>query len=180
MTKPQAHIFDIDGTLASATWREAFIKRPGVRPQWDVYFEHLIHDAPIPGIVDRLWAAQAHGERIVLLTSRRDVFREQTEFWCLTHRIAPDEILMRRDGDGRRDFDVKRDLYRDRVAPRYAVSAVFEDSPECIAMWRAEGLHVEVTVDPVLEPTSATIGRAVAALWDHTDPWTPGVGPTRA
>lgn len=147
---PPAVVVDLDGTLTSAAWREHHLAGPG-RKDWPAFFAGMSRDAPVQPLVDLVnWTA--NHAAVVLLTGRPDDHEPAIRRWLADHEVAYDLLLMRRGGDRRPDTDVKRERYRQQIAPRYDVRLAVDDRPHVIEMWREEGLYVLTAVDPRLEP----------------------------
>lgn len=147
--RPPAVIVDLDGTLASAAWREHHLQ--GGRKDWAGFFAGMDRDAPVGGLVDLVHWVTSHAV-VVLLTGRPDDHETVVRRWLADHGVAYDHLLMRRGGDRRPDTVVKRERYLEEVAPRYDVRVVIDDRPGVVEMWRREGLYVLTAVDPVLDP----------------------------
>lgn len=146
---PPAAIVDLDGTLASATWRE---HHPDRRPRdRGGFFAGMRRDAPVPGLVD-LTTWIAHHAAVVLPTGRPDDHDPLVRRWLADHRVPYDLLLMRASGDRRPDPAMKRERYHRVIEPRYDIRVVIDDRPGVIAMWREEGLYVLTAVDPGLDP----------------------------
>lgn len=73
---------------------------------------------------------------IVIVTGRQEKSREATEAWLKKHEIPHSHVYMREKGDDRRDDEVKRDIYLNKIKPIYCVQAVFDDRPIVNRMWR--------------------------------------------
>lgn len=146
---PPAAIIDLDGTLASATWREHHLR--GGRKDWAGFFAGMKRDAPVPGLVD-LTAWIAHHAAVILLTGRPADHATVVRRWLADHAVPYDLLLMRPSGDRRPDTVMKRERYHHDVAPSYDVRIVIDDRPSVIEMWRQEGLYVLTAVDPSLDP----------------------------
>lgn len=129
---PDAVICDIDGTLAIT----------GDRSPYDVARSMFV-DEPNKPVVDILLAMLRAQKNIVFITGRSEKYRAETcEFIERCLRVASDvegvyELHMRRYGDDRPDFIVKRDAYVEHVQRRYHVDFVLDDSPRCCAIYRA-------------------------------------------
>jgi phosphoglycolate phosphatase-like HAD superfamily hydrolase len=132
-------LFDIDGVLADCTHRLHFIQNG--KKDWDAFFDACVDDAPIEANIRFLWAMQEYF-RVIFITGRPERIRKATMDWFNKHGIlfrANDFIIMRRDGDYRPDFEVKRELFRKWI-DQTSVIAVIEDRDQVVEMWRAEGL----------------------------------------
>lgn len=159
--RPPAVIVDLDGTLTSAEWRAHHIS--GRQRDWPRFFAGMGRDAPVPALVDLVtWVA--HHATVVLLTGRPDDHEVAIRRWLADHDVPYELLLMRASGDRRPDTVVKRQRYREEVAPRYDVRLVVDDRPQVIEMWREEGLYVLTAVDPGLEPLPEPTEDGAAAL----------------
>ncbi|GAA1563311.1 NIF family HAD-type phosphatase [Actinomadura kijaniata] len=128
-------LVDIDGTVALRG------TGPGARTPYD--WARVGEDAPNPPVIAVVRALAAAGHRVIYLSGRSDACRDATRAWIAEHVGVPGEaLLMRADGDRRRDTVVKRELYERRIAPVGPVTAVLEDRASVVAMWRRLGLTV--------------------------------------
>ena len=123
---PEAFAFDIDGTLAH---------HEGVRDVYDTSKYHLdAVDTTLRSVLDALrdsyWS-------IVILSGRDSAHREATEDWLHANGIEYDFLMMRPEGDRRRDDVVKSELL-DQCP--YRIKAVFDDRDRVVSMWRARGV----------------------------------------
>ncbi|GGI07081.1 hypothetical protein GCM10011354_22310 [Egicoccus halophilus] len=148
--RPPAVVVDLDGTLTSAAWREHHLAGPG-RKDWPAFFAGMSRDAPVRALVDLVGWVANHAA-VVLLTGRPDEHEAVIRRWLADHDVPYDRLLMRRRGDRRPDTVVKRECYRDRIAPVYDVRLAVDDRPGVIAMWREEGIYVLTALDPRLDP----------------------------
>ena len=78
--------------------------------------------------------------QVIFVTGRPESAREATKTWLNEH-FGEDYILfMRREGDFSKGNICKKEIYENYVRGRYNVLCVFEDSNNCVKMWRDEGL----------------------------------------
>lgn len=137
--KPRAVICDIDGVLA--------LNLEG-RSYHDESRMSMDKIDPFMGcILDSLanYGYELDGEKypsIILVSGRSESAREVTEDWLDRNAIEYDMLLMRQEGDIRRDDIVKEEIYLNQVEPYYAVLGAFDDSIRCCRMWRKCGLRV--------------------------------------
>lgn len=127
ITLPEAVIFDIDGTLA--------IK--GARSPYD--WEKVKLDDLNLDVSAVLEAMHDYGYKIVLLSGRDSVCRKETLEWLEDNTIPFADLYMRPEGDTRKDFIVKKELF-DQVAEKYWVQFVVDDRKQVVDMWRSIGL----------------------------------------
>lgn len=126
-TRPRAVLVDIDGTLAHR----------GDRSPYD--WSRVGEDEPNPAVIELVQTIAAAGRhRIILMSGRDEVCRQQTEVW-LDAQVVPYEALhMRPHKDNRKDSIVKAELYRHHIEGRYDVAWVVDDRDQVVRMWREE------------------------------------------
>lgn len=143
------YIFDIDGTLADCSHRLHFILPPKedlagdidldkIAPDWESFYKDCVNDKPIMPVVELLWALKNNGDKIIYVTGRPIKYMEETRNWLI--KIIGDKhivMFMRKDGDHRQDYIVKKELYKNCIKPYHIIDGVFEDRKQCVDMWRS-------------------------------------------
>lgn len=151
--KEQAFIFDIDGTIADCSHRLHFLKPPAGlihfekdetdwKPNWDAFYDACLEDAPIQTVIKVLWDLNDRTE-ILLVSGRPERILDKTDEW-LTNNIGAypiENLFLRKDGDHRPDYQVKREIYETQIKDKYDIIGVFEDRDQCVQMWRDLGLQ---------------------------------------
>lgn len=127
-TLPDAFIFDIDGTLAHMTGRSPYDYS---RVSEDVA------DRDVRLVANTLFEAPFD---IFVVSGRKSECIEKTQQWLLDNAIGHDVLLMRAEGDDRKDWKVKYDLFNEYIRGRYNVRGVFDDRRTVLRMWEALGL----------------------------------------
>lgn len=138
--KPKSIIVDIDGTIALRGPRHPF--------QYDLVHTDKI-DFRLAALLKEF--INETSVEIIFLTGRDEECREQTIKWLndnfykyqWSNRGVPEynwTLKMRKHGDNRPDYEVKREIYKEKIEPWNDVVAVFEDRDQCVDMWREEGL----------------------------------------
>lgn len=123
--KPQAYIVDIDGTMAIKGDREPF--------EWDA----VECDTPNTPVVRMVQAMAKAGISVIFCSGRMEQARPGTTRWLAAHYGHHYEmLLMRADGDYRKDSVVKEEIYRERIEPFYNIMAVIDDRTQVVDMWR--------------------------------------------
>lgn len=150
--KPQAFIFDIDGTIADCSHRVHFLKPPAGlihfekgetdwKPDWDAFYDACDKDEPIMNVL-RVLANLDNSYEIIFVTGRPERIRNKTHLWIAEYLcLGYCHMYMRKDGDHRPDYQVKREIYETQIKDKYDVIGVFEDRKQCVDMWRALGLQ---------------------------------------
>jgi predicted kinase len=122
-------IVDIDGTLAEMTDRGPF--------DWMQVWK----DVPKMNVVRVVNSLRESGHYIVVMSGRSDICREMTEDW-LRKYITYNELHMRKDGDNRKDYIVKREIFMREFNPD-DILCVIDDRKQVVEMWRT---HFGLTV----------------------------------
>lgn len=91
------------------------------------------------------------GYKIIFLSGREEIYREQTQRWLDKNAFAHIPLLMRPAGDKRNDTIVKQELYEQHIKDRYNVIAVFDDRARVCRMWHSIGLPLYRVGDPDAE-----------------------------
>ncbi|NIL77629.1 AAA family ATPase [Rhodococcus sp. B10] len=125
LSSPRAYIVDVDGTLASMGDRGPY---DYTRVSEDTLVVHVAE------VIDRL------DGKIIVMSGREDSCLADTAAWLHRFDVRFDELLMRQNGDGRKDAVVKAELFDKHVRHRYNVQAVFDDRTQVVQMWREIGL----------------------------------------
>jgi predicted kinase len=124
---PSVVICDLDGTLALF----------GDKNAYDRDFENDRLNTTVAYTLKRL------GLPLIITSGRNDKFKQVTEQWLLNHEPelpAIKMLLMRKDGDVRKDSIVKREMYETEISGKYNVFAVFDDRDQVVRLWRELGL----------------------------------------
>lgn len=137
-----AFMFDIDGTSAL---------NEGGRSYYDL--TRVGEDSPNTPVINIALALYNQGYTIVFCSGRDESSREATAEWLREHLWdnADKNLIMRKEGDQRRDFIVKSEMFDNEIAPKYNVLGVFDDRPSVLRMWRAKGIPTFAIGDPHVE-----------------------------
>lgn len=139
-TRMDAHpvvLCDVDGTVALMGKGEA-----GRRRFYD--WHRVGEDDPNQPIINLVNVLRAGGYPIVFVSGRDEVCRDATWTWLIRRRVAEEgELLfMRARKDNRPDNEVKLEIYRREIEPRWPVAWVLDDRDQVVQMWRSLGLTV--------------------------------------
>lgn len=147
MTKPQATLFDVDGTLVDVSSIRYLVDRTdpnftGQR-QFDRFHAESIDCPPHQKVLDA-WKDVLESGRIPLVaTGRTEKHREVTKWWLTNHHLFPLQQLHRKNGDFRPDVEVKAEML-DLLLEHYDIVEVWDDNPHVIELWKSRGLKVNV------------------------------------
>jgi len=129
--KPCAYIVDIDGTVALK----------GTRSPFD---ESRVHEDTVnEDVTEVISNLMMRFYQIIFCSGRTEGCREATEKWlCDVFGLGDDKpfLLMRDEGDMRKDAIVKRELFDKHIRDNWWVIGVFDDRQQVVDMWRDLGL----------------------------------------
>ena len=146
--KPNAVIFDMDGTLANVSGIRHYIVPPTPMPKgWHKDF-HSFHSESVnvpvnESVKDQAIRAHMLGNAILIVTARRAMYRNQTAWFLAMNGIPSDAMYMRGDKDGRPDYEVKRDIL-DAIRRRYNVIHAVDDNPSVIQLWQENNIPTTI------------------------------------
>lgn len=126
---PSAWLFDMDGTLARMDGRGPY--------EW----HRVGEDACNENLASVARALRLQGAHIVVVSGRDACCRQQTLAWLVENDIPFDALLMRPEGDTRKDSLVKMEILERDLAPRFHVLGAFDDRDQVVEAWRRAGLQ---------------------------------------
>ena len=130
-------LVDIDGTVANGDHRLHHIQK---EPKaWDDYFLECGKDAPIEHMRAVVIGLSAHA-RIVYVSGRSDLVRQQTIDWFDQHGFPCDALYMRKQGDHTDDDKLKIQLLAQLRADGFEPIMAFDDRDQVVRMWRERGI----------------------------------------
>lgn len=148
MEKRRCRIVDVDGTLvdvSSIRHHVLGLAPDGSYQQSDfgAFHEAAINCPPIQETLDKVAKYKAQGDDIVIVTARSTKYGRQTAFWLAMYDVPSDGFFMRRQGDNRKDVEVKRDILR-FILERWDVAGCIDDNPHVVALWEEFNFYVDV------------------------------------
>lgn len=133
--RPEAVIFDIDGTLALM----------GDRSPYDL--EKCGEDTHNTMVVNLLHMLDKKGYKILTVSGRESGTKEEpyryfrmTTDW-LNKFTIPEAHFQRKQGDMRKDDIVKEEIFWRDIAPKYDVKLCIDDRNQVVEMWRRLGIE---------------------------------------
>lgn len=127
-----AIICDLDGTLA--LFGDA-----------NPYNRDFTKDEINKSVRNILWFC---AEDVILLSGRKEQFREQTGQWLKSNGIGYKHLYMRRNDDNRKDVAVKEEIYNEHIRGKYNVTMVIDDRLAVCRLWHRLGLPLFRVGDP--------------------------------
>lgn len=132
-----AVVFDIDGVLADASWREHFLNN---RPKdWDGFFAACPRDPVIESGVLAL-SAVPDDVTLIVLTGRPLKVQRPTIVWFSEHGLRWDLLIMRPGGQYSASAVFKGQEFDRLAGSGFEVVGVFDDDRSVIDEARARGL----------------------------------------
>jgi len=141
-TVQEVVICDVDGTVA--------LMGKGEEGRRQFYhWDRVGEDDPNTPVIDLVRILRTAGLRIVFVSGRDEVCRDETMAWLLDHgaALAGDELYMRPHKDNRPDNEVKAEIYGREIAGSFSVKYVVDDRDQVVKMWRSLGLTVLQVAD---------------------------------
>lgn len=136
--KPKAYIFDVDGTLANV---DPFLHHVrGDNKDYDAFHEASINALPNFEVVQMLNEAFFDQMHIIIVTSRKEVWRGLTSYWLAKNDIGHHALYMRKDNDNRQDYEVKEDILL-QIKKHWNVTHAVDDNPSIIKLWQNYGIN---------------------------------------
>jgi predicted kinase len=127
----EAVLIDVDGTVAD---------HEGIRGHHEYDKVHL--DKPKPEVIRVVKTLVNTGVRPLYVSGRPESCMEATWRWLSTHATEPFDIIMRKTGDRRADYIVKRELFDKHIRYNYNVIGAFDDRNQVVDMYRSLGITV--------------------------------------
>ncbi|MFN8670938.1 MAG: AAA family ATPase [Candidatus Sericytochromatia bacterium] len=124
---PKTIICDMDGTLALIDHRNAY---NAAKCEDDLLNESVAN------VVNSYYK---NDYKILLVSGRKEEFREQTENWLKKYKIPYHLLIMRKEGDYRKDNIVKKELFDTYIKDKYYIEFVLDDRDQVVEMWRDLG-----------------------------------------
>lgn len=130
-----AILIDLDGTLVDCSHRIHHFHNK----EYDDFFNKIPLDIPNSWCLEVIDSFKAT-HKILLITARPLKTTLLTRSWLVRHGIYHDQLFITSSGMFISDDEIKRRMYKDRVAPFYKVSFVIDDRSHVVKMWRDLGL----------------------------------------
>jgi len=137
---PEAVLVDCDGTLVDVTGIRHLLDGPG---RFDAFHRESVNCPPNQWVIDEVRAQHAAGRAVLVVTARQARYRNLTAFWLAMHGVPSDAMWMRATNDGRPDRVVKAEILV-RIRTRWRPVLAFDDNPNVVALWEAEGIPVTI------------------------------------
>ena len=126
--KPQAFIFDIDGTLAKMNGRRSPY-------EWDKVGEDTVN-TPVEKVLRTIWGS---GYKIIIFTGRDGCCADKTKDWLNKNDIHYDYFDIRPEGNNEKDSIIKERMFN-KIKDKYNIVGVFDDRPSVLKMWKNKGV----------------------------------------
>ena len=144
--KPNAVIFDMDGTLANVSSIRHHLKRFDNGKDYkdfEAFHRESVNVPSNANVVDHAIRSYLLGNAIIIVTARRQMWARHTAMWLAMHSVPSDAMFMRGNKDHRADTLVKKDIL-DAIRCTWNVIHAVDDNPSVIALWESEGIPTTV------------------------------------
>lgn len=127
--KPDAVIFDIDGTLAHMQ---------GKRGSFD--WKKVGVDTVDEKVRETLNMYKKAGYKIIVVTGRDGVSVDATELWLMDNKIDFDYLYTKPVDDYRKDTVNKTEIYNEFIKGKFNILCAYDDRDQAVATWRKLGV----------------------------------------
>ena len=124
MDKKKAILIDVDGTVAIHNGRGPF--------DWS----RISQDSPNNAVIDVVNRVGSTDVLLIFITGREDKYRIETEKWLKKYITCPFILYCRTNNDFRKDEEVKREIYQEKIETKFDIVCVFDDRNRVVSMWR--------------------------------------------
>lgn len=133
-----AVIFDVDGTLVDSSEHFHLLDSTPLGHTENLYEYHrrALNSPPRSSVVELSRVLWASGIKIIIVTSRYEKFRGETENWLSQNNIQYDNLYMRKNDDHREHRLIKRDILALLKIQGYKILLGIDDNPEIIKLWQ--------------------------------------------
>lgn len=142
--KQRIVIVDIDGTLMNIEERVK-LGKPFIVKEEDLHYYDS--DFANEALLVILRGLILQGYKIIFLSGRTELGRLKTEQQIASCDIPYLSLLMRQDGDFRKDTEIKEEFYN-KLKEDYEISMVFDDRLSVCQMWYRLGVPLFRVGDP--------------------------------
>jgi hypothetical protein len=130
-------IVDLDSTVSDDVWRQWMIvpDEPDSNEKYHAYHvhcdrdyvinRHIVDESPVP---------------VVFLTARPEYLRKKTTDWLAANKLKHLSLLMRSNSDHTPSPEMKKRALSS-IARFHTVERAYDDRPDIVAMYRAQGIE---------------------------------------
>lgn len=136
----KAKIWDLDGTLVNV---RGILHLLGQKNGFDSFHRASSFCPPNTDVVRAARQSHEEGYANLIFTGRTEQYRALSVDWLGRNWVPYTHMWMRADGDYRKDFVVKREMY-DEASRVYEIIHATDDRPEIVALWNHLGVPVTV------------------------------------
>jgi predicted kinase len=134
---PDCILVDLDGTLALF----------GNKNPYDRDFENDELNTKVRDIIRsyinyRIEKMPSKNFHYIIISGRSEKFRKVTDFWLNKYHLCPTFLLMRKEGDNRKDVIVKEEMFNAYIRGKLNPLFVIDDRNSVVSFWRSLGLTV--------------------------------------
>lgn len=137
-------LVDIDGTLANNNHDASYaFRREGYKRDYPYFFKNIAEAEANPHVRDLANRMKDEdGLNLVILTGRDDRYARELITFLERSGVKISRVIAKRDGDGRADFEFKKEQLDKLHAEGLVVVHAIDDRPQSIRVWEGNGILV--------------------------------------
>jgi hypothetical protein len=139
--RPRARIYDMQGTLVDVSSIRHMVE--GKEKDFDAFHYATAGCPPHQWVVDAMRKDFLAHICPLVLTGMNAKFRSVVNWWLADNKAPAHLVMTRADGDFRKDFVIKREMY-DHLIKYYDIIGAFDDNPAIVELWESLGLPTTV------------------------------------
>jgi predicted secreted acid phosphatase len=143
--KQTAVIFDMDGTLADVSSIRHYVRdnKNYKGRNFDKFHRESVNVPPHRNVVNHAQVAHMLGHAVIIVTARKERWRNHTAMWLALNNVPSDAMFMRKDKDSRKDYFVKSDIL-EVIQYTWDVIHAVDDNPNIIKLWQERNIPTTI------------------------------------
>lgn len=127
---PHAIICDLDGTLAILNGRNPYDASTCEKDEINMAVLETL----------KSFIRRKKDLKVLFVSGRMGSYRPMTENWLKSFFKHDYTLIMRKEGDMRKDSIIKKEIYESEIKDKYNIICVLDDRNQVVEMWRSLGL----------------------------------------
>ena len=132
---------DLEGTLANTDHRQTLLQAK----EYDAYEQAAPDDEPNEDVADLIDLLHMNNRQVIILTTRKEKYRAQTEAWLMKHKIAAQALVMRQEDEWAPEAQMKAariKLFAETDGEEEELGFILDDNLQVCELLKMEGYRV--------------------------------------